>query len=96
VFQREVFHEPRYFSGHGSGGIFPPPSVLVCEMTRTEDLRGGVLEARLAGRRDELVAQWTELIFGTYPEETRKIWQSNLDRFTNPWARPSRDRRRAL
>ncbi len=65
-------------------------------MTRTEDLRGGVLEARLAGRRDELVAQWTELIFGTYPEETRKIWQSNLDRFTNPWARPSRDRRRAL
>ncbi len=42
------------------------------------------LETRLAERRDDLVAKWRELILGSYPEETRKFWRRQKNRFANP------------
>lgn len=42
------------------------------------------LESRLAERRDDLVAKWRDLILGTYPEETRKFWRRQKNRFANP------------
>lgn len=77
------FTNPDTFPDAAAAG-FPSPSVLVRYMTRTQEQQGGSLESRIAGRREELVARWIELIFGTYPEETRRIWASNRDRFTNP------------
>ena len=54
------------------------------DMARTEDQRRSPLSDLLASRREPLAERWTELIFGTYPEETQKVWASNRDRFTNP------------
>lgn len=42
------------------------------------------LERRLSERRDELAEKWADLVLSTYPEETRKLWKQNKDRFTNP------------
>ncbi|MGE4552479.1 MAG: RsbRD N-terminal domain-containing protein [Desulfovibrionaceae bacterium] len=41
-------------------------------------------EERLAKQRDDLVAKWADLIFGSYPEETRRIWKRQTDQFANP------------
>lgn len=53
-------------------------------MARIEDQRHSPLLDLLASRREPLAERWAELIFGTYPEETQKVWASNRDRFTNP------------
>lgn len=49
---------------------------------------GGVpvldLAGRLAARKAELAAKWADLIFGSYPEETQKLWKQQKNRFANP------------
>ncbi|XPV76547.1 MAG: RsbRD N-terminal domain-containing protein [Desulfovibrio sp.] len=42
------------------------------------------LEKKLRARREELAPKWAEMILGTYPEETQKIWGKTKDQFHNP------------
>jgi len=41
-------------------------------------------ETELAERKAELSEKWADLVLGSYPEETRKIWGRQKDRFQNP------------
>lgn len=41
-------------------------------------------ETELAGRKSELAHAWADLVLGTYPLETQKIWKNQHDRFQNP------------
>ena len=41
-------------------------------------------EAVLAERKAELSKRWADLILGTYPKETQKVWTRQKDRFQNP------------
>lgn len=42
------------------------------------------LVEEISERREEIASQWCDLVFGSYPPETQKIWKKNKDRFTNP------------
>ncbi|MES9996590.1 RsbRD N-terminal domain-containing protein [Desulfovibrio aminophilus] len=53
-------------------------------MARTEDQRRLPLLEQLASQEEPLVTRWVELIFGTYPAETQKVWKANRDLFENP------------
>lgn len=41
-------------------------------------------ESQLAERKAELAQKWADLILGTYPKETQKVWGKQKDRFQNP------------
>lgn len=41
-------------------------------------------ESMLADQKAELSEKWAELILGTYPKETQKVWTRQKDRFQNP------------
>ena len=43
-----------------------------------------LLEEKLRERREELVPLWADMVLGTYPEETQKIWRKTKDKFHNP------------
>lgn len=42
------------------------------------------LEESLAERKEDLASKWYDLVLGTYPPETQKVWKSQLDQFKNP------------
>lgn len=42
------------------------------------------LERRLAEDKEGLAAQWYDLLLGSYPPETRKVWKAQTDGFLNP------------
>ena len=41
-------------------------------------------ESILAERKVELSQKWADLVLGTYPKETQKVWSRQKDRFQNP------------
>ncbi|WP_243544894.1 RsbRD N-terminal domain-containing protein [Pseudodesulfovibrio tunisiensis] len=41
-------------------------------------------ENTLAERKQELVEAWADMILGSYPKETQKVWRKQHDRFQNP------------
>lgn len=42
------------------------------------------MERRIAEHKTELAEKWAEMILGTYPPETQKVWKNNVNRFSNP------------
>lgn len=42
------------------------------------------IEARIAENKAGLADKWADLVFGTYPVETQKIWKNKKNRFSNP------------
>lgn len=42
------------------------------------------LETRMAEDRTVLAEKWYEMVLGTYPPETQKIWKAQKDSFQNP------------
>jgi hypothetical protein len=45
----------------------------------------------VAENKADVLDQWNDLVLGTYPKETAKLWKSNKDRFTNPVGATQRD-----
>lgn len=42
------------------------------------------MERRIAENKAELAEKWGELVLGTYPPETQRIWSSNKNQHSNP------------
>ncbi|WP_147819942.1 RsbRD N-terminal domain-containing protein [Salidesulfovibrio onnuriiensis] len=42
------------------------------------------IEALIAEHKADMADKWADLIFGTYPVETQKIWKNKKNRFSNP------------
>ena len=43
-----------------------------------------MLRDRLRQHQDQIVRRWRDLTLATYPDETRRFWEREPDRFANP------------